>query len=363
MRALPRSAVIVLAVVLVGLVALTVYSNLSAPSSSGPWRPTYTYPLRGRREHRASSASPASTPRATSTASAATDADSSPDELCLLRSRPPRSASATGPSQRIPTPSRLPSSPALQPRGTSTAWAGRTTRPATTPPTSTSPPSRPSGVGPVGPDHPVPCCDRRPLLRRRRRRPLLRRRRERDLRHQLDHRDVAVRLVRARLLVWDRELERTPRSTRPGSTSRAARASEATSTASAAKDSQDSPQNATYSSYVTSFGMGAWTAGPAYPIQVDRRSRASPRTPRSTASGGCRAEAPPRRRSTCSGLSASGLGAWQSAPSYPAVASRRIASRAPGFLYCVGGYSSNSGVTGASYFALLNGTASASASA
>jgi len=36
---------IILAIILVGLVAVVLYTTLSAPTNTGPWTQTYTYPL------------------------------------------------------------------------------------------------------------------------------------------------------------------------------------------------------------------------------------------------------------------------------------------------------------------------------
>ena len=127
------------------------------------------------------------------------------------------------------------------------------------------------------------------------------------------------------------------------------------------ENAQESPQNATYYAYVTPSGMGAWASAPDYPIQAIAESCVT-----SDASlfciGGLQSGGASTGSVYYAGISSSGLGPWQSASSDPAGAATDCVADA-GFLYCVGGFNSNSGVTGDSYYALLNATASSSATA
>lgn len=125
------------------------------------------------------------------------------------------------------------------------------------------------------------------------------------------------------------------------------------------ENAQDSPQNSTYYSYVTSSGMGAWTAGPDYPIQAIAASCVTSYSSIYCV-GGLQSGGTTTGGVYYAGVASSGMGAWTSAPVYPeGVATDCIANA--GFIYCVGGYSSNSGPTGDSYYALLTGGTSSSA--
>jgi hypothetical protein len=126
------------------------------------------------------------------------------------------------------------------------------------------------------------------------------------------------------------------------------------------EDAQDNPQNSTYYAYVTPSGMGPWAAAPDYPIQTIAESCVT-----SYSSvyciGGLQSGGTSTAAVYYADVTSAGLGPWQAAPSYPlGVATDCVADS--GFLYCVGGYSSNSGASGDSYYALLNATASSSSS-
>lgn len=124
------------------------------------------------------------------------------------------------------------------------------------------------------------------------------------------------------------------------------------------ENASEDPVNATYYSYVSSSGMGAWTAGPAFPVPTIAESCttsfSSVYCVGGLQSGGATASAV-----YFSDVSSTGMGPWETAPSYPAEVATDCVGNA-GFVLCVGGYDSSSGATAASYFALLNGSTSSS---
>ena len=126
------------------------------------------------------------------------------------------------------------------------------------------------------------------------------------------------------------------------------------------ENAQHVPENATYYAYVTPAGMGPWTAAPDYPIQTIAESCAT-----SYSSifciGGLESGGTTTSAVYYASVSSAGLGSWQSAASYPIGVATDCVSNA-GLLYCVGGYESSVGPTGNSYYALLNATASSSTS-
>jgi hypothetical protein len=124
------------------------------------------------------------------------------------------------------------------------------------------------------------------------------------------------------------------------------------------ENSQDVPQNSTYYSYSAPSGMGAWAAGPDYPIQTIAESCVT-----SDSSvycvGGLQSGGATTGAVYYSTVSSSTMGPWQTVSSYPiAVATDCAANN--GFLFCVGGYSSSTGATGESYYASLSSIPSSS---
>jgi hypothetical protein len=125
------------------------------------------------------------------------------------------------------------------------------------------------------------------------------------------------------------------------------------------EDSQHDPQNSTYYSYVTPSGMGAWTAGPDYPIQTIAGS-CSPVESTIYCVGGLQAGGETTGAVYYSAIGSSGMGKWQPGPTYPSSIATNCASNLS-VLYCVGGYAAGSGPTGDSNFVSLNPTSSSSA--
>jgi hypothetical protein len=122
------------------------------------------------------------------------------------------------------------------------------------------------------------------------------------------------------------------------------------------EDAQNNPQNATYYAYVTPSGIGAWTAAPSYPIRTIATSCVTSYSSVYCV-GGLQSGGGTTAAVYHASVSSSGMGSWQTAPSYPlAVATDCVAN--VGLIYCLGGYSSNSAATGDSYYAMLNATGS-----
>jgi hypothetical protein len=124
------------------------------------------------------------------------------------------------------------------------------------------------------------------------------------------------------------------------------------------ENAQLDPQNATYYAYVTSSGMGPWTVAPDYPIQTIAESCATSYSSIYCV-GGLESGGTTTSSVYYAAISSAGVGSWQSAPSYPIGVATECVSNA-GFLYCIGGYESSTGTTGDSYYALLNPAASSS---
>ena len=352
MRALPRSVVIVLAVVLVGLIALTLYSSFSTPPSSGPWQQAYSYPLQtggvagvvgqscvesagyvyciGGQDATASLTTavyyaPASTVGVGNWTLSANpypqpivfESCSSASGYVYCVGRDPRLERRRHGRQLLRHPLAL--------SGVG-AWA-----PTTPFPIAIDAPSCASAVGDL----------------------VLRQRRERDFGDELDDRDLAVRLVRAHLLLWDWELERGRRlpcrALLPSCSSLGSYVY-----CVGGENAQDSPQNATYYSYVTPSGMGAWAPAPAYPIQAIAQSCVTSDSSLFCVGGLQSGGASTGSVYFCRNLLV-GARPWQSASSYPAGAGHRLRGRRQGSSTAWAGTTPTPGVTGDSYYALLNG--------
>jgi len=126
------------------------------------------------------------------------------------------------------------------------------------------------------------------------------------------------------------------------------------------EDSAHAPENSTYFSYVTSSGMGAWTAGPEYPIQVIAASCATVYSSIYCV-GGLQTGGATASSVYSSITTPSGMGKWQPGPAYPSGVATDCAANV-GVLYCVGGYSAGTGPTGDGSFIALSAIAAASTS-
>jgi len=358
LRALPRWAVIALAVVLVGLVALTVYSNLSSPSSSGPWRSTYVYPLEVGGNTGVVGQSCVDSAGYVYCVGG-NDAGGNPTSSVYYA---PASSGGVGNWTLSANPYPQPITFESCAPASGYVYCVGGTHDSTGDDTASSyfATLSPSGVGRWAQTTPYPVA--------------------------IDAPSCVAAAGDLYCVGGENETSSTNSTTAMSGSVWYASVSPSglgnwTHAAvypagvyfpscsslggylycTGGEGSQDNPQNATYSAYVTPSGMGAWTPGPGYPVQVIAQSCVS-----SYASvycvGGLESGGTSTSAVYYAGVSASGMGSWQAAPGYPlGVATDCVAGT--GFLYCVGGYGSSSGVTGASYFALLNGTTSGSASA
>jgi hypothetical protein len=126
------------------------------------------------------------------------------------------------------------------------------------------------------------------------------------------------------------------------------------------QDSSDNPVSSTYYAAVSPDGLGAWTASTSYPIQVIAQSCTTASTYVYCVGG-----LVPGGTSTASvyyaGLSPSGIGAWQQGGSYATgLATTCVASSSN--IYCVGGYDPSSGPTDDCFYAPINANSTSSAS-
>ena len=358
MRALPRSVVIVLAVVLVGLIALTLYSSFSTPPSSGPWQQTYSYPLQT---------------GGVAGVVGQSCVESAGDVYCIGgqdANSVPTSAVYYAPASTVGVGNwTLSANPYPQPivfvscsSASGYVYCVGGTHDSNGDDTADSyfATLSPSGVGAWSPTTPYPIA--------------------------IDAPSCVSTVGNLYCVGGENETSGTNSTTATsGSVWYAPISSSGLGGWSKSavypaglyfpscsslgsyvycvggENAQESPQNSTYYSYVTSSGMGAWASAPAYPIQAIAQSCVTSDSSLFCV-GGLQSGGTSTGSVYFAGISSSGLGAWQSASSYPAgVATDCVADA--GFLYCVGGYNSNSGVTGDSYYALLNATASSSASA
>lgn len=126
------------------------------------------------------------------------------------------------------------------------------------------------------------------------------------------------------------------------------------------ENAQYDPENATYYSFVTSLGMGPWTPASSYPTDTIAQSCVASNS-NLYCVGGLESGGGTTQAVYFATVSSSTLGPWRAAPSYPETIATDCVSSA-GFIYCIGGYDSNTGATGDSYYAMLNATAGASTS-
>ena len=358
MQTLPRKVIILLAVVLVGLVAISAYSSLAAPSSTGPWKQSFEYPL---------------VVGGTSAVVGQSCVDSAGYVYCVggegANQNPTNSvyyspASSVGVGNWTASANPYPQAITFESCASASGYVycvgGQKDSSADDTNSSYFAPLTPSGVGPWAPSTPLPGSHRCAPRAWPGWRPLLHGRGERD------HGTNSTATLTGS--VWFAPISSSGVGTRTQAADYPARVFFPSCTGLgsyvycvAGEGTQDNPVNSTYYSYVTSSGMGPWTATSSYPIDTLAESCVTSYS-LLYCIGGLESGGTTISSVYFASASSASLGQWQAAPSYPlGIATDCVAG--PGLLYCVGGYeSSNEAPTGDSYYALLNATAGGSSS-
>ncbi len=358
MQTLPRKVIILLAVVLVGLVAISAYSQLAAPSSTGPWKQSFEYPL---------------VVGGTSAVVGQSCVDSAGYVYCVggegANQNPTNSvyyspASSVGVGNWTASANPYPQAITFESCASASGYVycvgGQKDSSADDTNSSYYAPLTPSGVGPWASSTPYPVpIDALSCVAS-----------VGDLYCMGGENETSGTNSTTTLTgsVWFAPISSSGVGTWTQAADYPARVFFPSCTGLgsyvycvAGEDAQDNPVNSTYYSYVTSSGMGPWTATSGYPIDTLAESCVTSYS-LLYCIGGLESGGTTISSVYFASASSASLGQWQAAPSYPlGIATDCVAG--PGLLYCVGGYeSSNEAPTGDSYYALLNATAGGSSS-